>query len=324
MFCRNPWRIRWVLEREKKVCYYAGDYPLVSKTSYLIKELVMKTLRFIPCAVMSFLLLNSSVMGQDEPKKTDDGAAKLTKQFEALATELEEDLDDLSDPLAAYAAEIKAQEKKVAELTKKHGADSKQAKRAAKTLAEQKANLAAATEIVEDPQLEAGETDPLAAYADEIKKLEKRLASLVKKNGEDNKQVKRAQQVLARKKENLANLIDFVDDDPAADLLTADPLAAYAAEVKVLEKKLAEVSKKSGKESKEAKQLAKALSEAKASLAELNDPGDSPDVRIAELASRIAKCKDPKQKKELEAKLSKLKELLPQLNLGETELPEKK
>ena len=287
----------------------------------------MKTLRFIPCAVMllmSFLLLNSSVLGQDEPKKTDDGAAKLTKQFEALATELEEDLDDLSDPLAAYAAEIKAQEKKVAELTKKHGADSKQAKRAAKTLAEQKANLAAATEIVEDPEIEAGETDPLAAYADEIKKLEKRLASLVKKNGEDNKQVKRAQQVLARKKENLANLINFVDDNPAADLLTADPLAAYAAEVKALEKKLAEVSKKSGKDSKEAKQLAKALSAAKASLATANDPGDSPDVRIAELASRIAKCKDPKQKKELEAKLSKLKELLPQLNLGETELPEKK
>ena len=38
----------------------------------------------------------------------------------------------------------------------------------------------------------------------------------------------RAQQVLARKKENLANLINFVDDNPAADLLTADPLIDQA------------------------------------------------------------------------------------------------
>ena len=110
----------------------------------------MKTLRMMSWTVifaLPLLVLNSSLMGQDEPKKADDDAAKLTKQFESLVADLEDDLDELSDPLAAYAAEVKAQEKKVADLTKKHGADSKQAKRAVKALAEQKANLAAVLSV---------------------------------------------------------------------------------------------------------------------------------------------------------------------------------
>ena len=116
----------------------------------------MKTLRIMPWMAMllaSLMVFNSSLLGQDKekepkkPPKADGDAGKLAQQFETLVGELDDDLDELLDPLTAYANEIKAQEKKVADLTKKHGADSKQAKRAAKALAEQKANLAAATKI---------------------------------------------------------------------------------------------------------------------------------------------------------------------------------
>ncbi len=285
----------------------------------------MKTLRMMSRTVifaLPLLVLNSSLMGQDEPKKVDDDAAKLTKQFESLVADLEDDLDELSDPLAAYAAEVKAQEKKVADLTKKHGADSKQAKRAVKVLAEQKANLAAATKVVEDPETESS-VDPLAAYADDIKSLEKRIARLTKENGADSKTVKRATAQLVAKKQNLADLKGAIDGT-TDDSLATDPAAAYAAEVKKLAAKLAAVVKKNGKDSKEAKQVAQALAAAKENQSATSDPGESPDVLIAELASRIAKCKDPKVKKELQAKLQKLEDLLPQLNLGDTESPGKK
>ena len=282
----------------------------------------MKTLRSMPWMAIflaTLMVFNLPLLGQDkskdkakdEQKVAEEDAEKLAQEFATLAGELDDDLDELVDPLTAYANEVKAQEKKVADLTKKHGADSKQVKRAAKALAEQKANLAAVTKIVDDPKSDLGSADPLAAYAEDIKAQEKKIATLTKSKGADSKQVARAKAVLAVKKASLANLTELVDDNPSD---TSDPLAEYAAEIKVLEKKLADVTKKSGKDSKQAKSVAKALAGAKANLAATTTASaEAPDVLIEELAARIALCKDAKQKKELRAKLAKLKELLPKI-----------